>query len=400
MLKGKKIIVAVSGGIAAYKSPLLVRLLIKSGCEVKVIATKNALQFTTETTLRSVSKNPVYKDMFSRHNSNEVEHISIADWADMLVIAPATANIIGKYANGIADDVLSTTLLAFNKKVFIVPAMNTNMYNNPAVQENMAKLQQRNIEIISPISGELACGCVGEGKMAEPQEIFDRIKTFFEENTLLIKDKVVLVTAGATYEKIDAVRFIGNYSSGKMGFALAQRLADSGAKVKLIAANTTAVLVPNPNIEVITTKTAEEMYVASMEVFPLCDAAILAAAVADYTPTQVADNKIKKSNQSLTIELKPTKDILASLGKIKTNKQVLTGFALETENEIENAKKKLKQKNLDFIVLNSLNDKGAGFSHDTNKITIIDKSGEIITFPLKTKKEVAADIVQHLISTL
>ncbi|MDR0790216.1 MAG: bifunctional phosphopantothenoylcysteine decarboxylase/phosphopantothenate--cysteine ligase CoaBC [Bacteroidales bacterium] len=399
-MKSKRVVVAISGGIAAYKSPLLIRLLVKSGCEVKVVTTKNALQFVTETTLRSVSKNPVYSEMFHDNNADEIEHISIADWADVFVVAPATANIIGKYANGIADDVLSTTLLAFTKKVFFAPAMNSNMYHSPVVQENIKKLEQRGVTIISPVKGELACGYVGDGKMVEPQDIFEIIKTFLSPNNQILERKTFLVTAGATYEKIDAVRFIGNYSSGKMGYAIAQTLASYGAKVKLIVGHISVELDNNPNIEIIEGKTAEQMYNAAVKLFPCCDGAILSAAVADYTPCAVSDKKIKKADQSLTLTLNPTKDILASLGKIKTDKQRLVGFALETDNEIENAKKKLHNKNLDFIVLNSLSDKGAGFATPTNKITIIDKDESLLPFPLKTKKEVALDIVNHLISKL
>ncbi|MDR1005818.1 MAG: bifunctional phosphopantothenoylcysteine decarboxylase/phosphopantothenate--cysteine ligase CoaBC [Bacteroidales bacterium] len=399
MLSAKKIIVAVSGGIAAYKSPLLIRLLIKSGCQVKVVATGNALQFVTETTLRCLSKNPVYSTMFADNKTADVEHISITDWADAFVVAPATANVIGKFANGIADDVLSTTLLAFAKKIFIAPAMNTKMLHNAAVKQNIDTLKQRGVEIISPIKGDLACGYEGDGKMSEPQEIFERIEAYFGDNKML-KGKTVLVTAGATYEQIDAVRFIGNNSSGKMGFALAERLAQNGAKVILIKGNTTAELDYNENIQVIEATNAEKMYEKTTECFPDCDVAILAAAVSDYTPLTTSDKKIKKTEQNLTIQLQPTKDILASLGKMKSSHQILVGFALETDHEIDNATKKLTNKNLDFIVLNSLQDRGAGFAVSTNKITIINKDGQITAFPLKSKKEVAADIVNYLLTTL
>ncbi|MDR1725227.1 MAG: bifunctional phosphopantothenoylcysteine decarboxylase/phosphopantothenate--cysteine ligase CoaBC [Bacteroidales bacterium] len=391
-----RVVVAISGGIAAYKAPLLIRLFVKNGCEVKVVATKNALQFVTETTLRLVSKHPVYKDMFLSDGNIDIEHISIADWADVFVVAPATANIIGKYANGIADDVVSTTLLAFTKQVFFAPAMNTNMYYNPAVQKNIHILSERGVKILYPVSGELACGYVGDGKMLEPDAIFNAVVNEHSISTSLM-GKNVLVTAGSTYEKIDAVRFIGNHSTGKMGFAIVQALVNAGANVKLIAGHSTATLENNPKIERINVETAEEMFEKTTQLFPSCDIAILSAAVSDYAPVEIFDKKLKKSNQPLNITFKPTKDILAALGKMKTKYQILVGFALETDNELENAKKKLKNKKLDFIVLNSLKDEGAGFAIDTNKITIIDISSNIIEYPLKTKKEVAKDIVSYLI---
>ena len=397
MLRDKKIIIGISGGIAAYKIPLLIRLLVKEGAQVKIIATNNALEFVTLTTLRTLSNNSVYHQLFPKEIDYSTEHISISDWGDLFVLAPATANIIGKYANGIADDALSTTLLAFNKDVFIAPAMNTKMYNNPAVKANISKLKSFGANFISPTLGNLACGYDGEGRMEDVENIFSRIREYFQKD-LPLKGKTVLVTAGPTYEQIDAVRFIGNYSSGKMGFCLAEEIAKQGGKVILIA-GPVSLTTQNKDITRIDVKSAEEMYLEANKYFPDADVAILSAAVADYKPKQEFKNKLKKTQSSLNIELCPTKDILKSLGEKKKDGQILIGFALETDNEIENAKKKLNTKNLDFIVLNSLNDKGAGFGTPTNKVTIIDKD-EILSLSLKSKEEVAQDIVKKLVTFL
>lgn len=395
MLTGKKILIGISGGIAAYKTPLLIRQLIKRGCQVKVVSTRNALEFVTLTTLRTLSQHNVYYDMLSSEGEYSTEHISLTDWADFFIIAPATANIIGKYANGIADDALSTSLLAFNKEIFLAPAMNTKMYNNPIVQENISKLAIRGVKMISPTQGNLACGYDGDGRMEEPEVIAEIIEEYYSNN-LPLNNKTYLVTAGGTQEKIDAVRYIGNNSSGKMGYCIAEELASKGAKVILISGKTHLKTL-NPNINLINIVSAQEMFDEAIKYFPQCNGAILSAAVADYKPEYVAPNKIKKTSQELTITLTPTYDILASLGKIKKENQVLVGFALETDNEVENAKNKLKKKNLDFIVLNSLNDKGAGFEVSTNKITIIDKEEKVENFELKSKEEVAKDIVNKLI---
>ncbi len=322
------------------------------------------------------------------------QHISISDWADCFIVAPATANIIGKYASGIADDCLSTALLAFEGEVFLAPAMNTKMYRSKAVQENLQTLIQRGVRVISPSSGELACGVEGEGRMPECEEIFQFVKSALSERHLLA-GKTVCVTAGPTYEQIDSVRFIGNYSSGRMGFAIAEALAEYGANVRLIA-GPTPLTSSHPLIERTDVKTAEQMYRATTEAFKTANAAVLSAAVADYTPKTVCDHKMKKADTPLTVELQPTKDILASLGQCKQPDQVLVGFALETNDEEANAKSKLTKKNLDFIVLNSLNDSGAGFGYDTNKVTILDKEGNKEAFELKSKKEVAKDIVKKL----
>jgi phosphopantothenoylcysteine decarboxylase/phosphopantothenate--cysteine ligase len=392
----KKIIVGITGGIAAYKIPQLIRLFTKNGDEVKVVATKNALQFVTPLTLETVSGNAVYSDVFTPKNEYSTEHIALADWADMIVVAPSTANIIGKFASGIADDALSTLLLAFAKDIVVCPAMNTNMYNSPVVQENLNCLKDKGVNILSPAEGELACGTSGVGRMPEPEEIFEFAEAVFAKK-LSMSGKTVLVTAGPTYERIDSVRFIGNFSTGKMGFAVAEELAERGAKVILVA-GPTSLTAKHRNIKQINIESAREMYEACIETFPSCNAAILSAAVADYRPETVADHKIKKAagTETLDIHLVQNPDILATLGKMKTDRQLLVGFALETDNELENAKAKLTRKNLDMIVLNSLKDKGAGFGHDTNKVTIITADGTVREGSLKSKAAVAKDIVDMI----
>ncbi|MBP1645653.1 MAG: phosphopantothenoylcysteine decarboxylase [Bacteroidetes bacterium] len=395
MLKGKKILIGISGGIAAYKTPLLIRELIKRDCQVKVVVTKNALEFVTITTLQTLSQNEVYYNMFS-NNEYSTEHISLTDWADCFVIAPATANIIGKFSSAIADCPLSTSFLAFDKDVFIAPSMNSKMYSNPLVKRNIQTLKENGVNIISSTQGFLACGYEGEGRMQEPIEIVKFLEEFYSRK-LQLKNKTILVTAGGTHEQIDAVRYIGNNSSGKMGYCIAEELASRGANVILVSAKT-HLEVQNNSINRINVVSSEEMFVQTTKHFPKCDAAILSAAVADYKPITQEKNKIKKTQTNLNLTLTPTKDILATLGKEKKNNQILVGFALETNDELENAKKKLINKNLDFIVLNSLNDKGAGFGTPTNKITIIDKNQKIEHFKLKTKEEVAVDIVNKLVS--
>lgn len=391
------VVIAISGGIAAYKIPFLIRLFRKAGHKVKVVVTKNALNFVTEATLQTLSDNLVYSDMFAG-NKDMTEHISITDWADYYIVAPATANIIGKYANAIADDCISTTLLAFDKDVFLAPAMNTKMYANKGVQNNLRILASRGVNIISPNCGELACGANGDGRMAEPEEIFAFVNNHIAKSKILA-GKTICVTAGPTYEQIDPVRFIGNNSSGKMGFAIAESLAAKGALVKLIA-GPTHLNTKNCNIERIDVKSAEQMYNATVKEFEQADVAILSAAVADYTPKNVFSQKVKKADNVLNIELQPTKDILAQLGRMKTDKQTLVGFALETNDEENNAKQKLSKKNLDFIVLNSLNDKNACFGFDTNKVTIIDSNGNMTKTDLKSKSEIAEDVVSKLIDTI
>lgn len=397
MLKDKKIIVAVSGGIAAYKAPSLIRLFVKNGAEVKVVATENALRFVTPLTLETVSKNPVYSDTFAPKNEFSTEHISLAEWADMMVVAPATANIIGKFASGMADDALSTLFLAFTKPVVLCPAMNSAMYGNSIVQDNISRLKSKGLHILEPASGELACGVCGQGRMPEPEEIFS-FATSLLSKSHDYASKTVLVTAGPTYERIDAVRFIGNYSTGKMGFAIAEELASRGAKVILIA-GPTHLKAQHGDIRQINVESAREMYSAATENFPQCQIAVLSAAVADFRPETQASEKIKKTsdNQTMDLHLVQNPDILATLGTMKAPSQKLVGFALETNNEIEYAKSKLTRKNLDLIILNSLQDKGAGFGHDTNKVTFIDREGNVEQGTLKTKTEVAEDIADRML---
>jgi len=398
MLKSRNIIVGISGGIAAYKSAYLVRQLVNAGANVKVVMTANAQQFVTKMTFETLSKNPVYFDVFDKVNDYFTEHISITDWADILIVAPATANIIGKYANGIADDALSTTLLAFNKTVFIAPAMNCKMYENFAVQNNISFLKKEGVQFIDPAYGDLACGYNGKGRMVEPDKIVEIISAFLKKKAPL-KGKKILITAGPTYEAIDPVRFIGNHSSGKMGYAIAEVAYNMGAEVTLISGPTALKI--HDGIRRIDIISAEQMYQACTKNFIKSDITIMSAAIADYTPEYISDKKIKKSKtDNFSLPLKPTKDILKSLGDKKTKSQVLVGFALETEDLIANAKIKLHNKNLDFIVCNTLKDKGAGFGTETNKISIIEKSGKMINFDLKTKKEVARDILEHLAKTI
>ena len=388
-----KIIVGITGGIAAYKAPELVRLLKKAGHEVRCAATEHALEFVTRVTLETVSGAPLYSDLFA---SGRTEHISLKDWGEMLVVAPATANIIGKVANGIADDALSTLLLAFSSKpVIMAPAMNCEMWAHPAVQRNIATLKGWGIQMVGPEEGELACGVSGVGRMAEPEQIADAI---CQGERLTVKGERWLVTAGPTYERIDSVRFIGNYSSGKMGFALAQALADAGAEVELVS-GPTSLSISHPRIHRTSIESAREMYAAATEVFPHCKGAILSAAVADYRPSECADHKLKKNgSEGMHLDLVQNPDILATLGQIKKEGQTLVGFALETDNELQNAQSKLQRKNLDFIVMNSLRDAGAGFGVDTNKVTIIGRDGSKKESPLLSKQEVAQMIVQEVTS--
>jgi phosphopantothenoylcysteine decarboxylase / phosphopantothenate---cysteine ligase len=398
MLQGKRIILGISGGIAAYKSLVLIRLFKKAGAEVRVVSTENALWFVTRVSLESLSQNKIYDKVFGPENDYTTEHISLTDWGDCIVVAPATANIIGKYANGIADDALSTSLIAFNKKVFLAPAMNCKMYEHFSVQRNLSWLKENNIEIIEPAEGYLACGYEGKGRMEEPESIFSRVKEYYNSPADL-KGQKILVTAGPTQEAIDPVRYIGNHSSGIMGFSIAGELARRGADVTLIAGPVN-LATPDDSIKRIDVTSAQEMYDAAIQEFPGVKAAVLTAAVADFKPAELQKQKIKKAGASLSLQLIPNPDILASLGKTKRNDQVLVGFALETENEIENAKAKLTAKNLDFIVLNSLNDKDAGFGVSTNKISIIDNKNTVSGFELKSKKLVATDIVNKLVVLL
>ena len=394
-----KVIVGITGGIAAYKAPLLVRLLRKEGHEVKCVATDHALQFVTRLTLETVSDNKLYSDLFDRVNDHSTEHISLKDWGDMIIVAPATANIIGKMASGIGDDALSTLLLSMSRKpIMLAPAMNTQMWECPAVQRNIEYLRSVGVHIVSPTDGELACGTSGTGRMAEPEEIMRQIASLPDASPIHeypLSKMRVLVTAGPTYERIDSVRFIGNYSSGKMGFALAEALASMGATVELVS-GPTSLSVHHPLIHRTDVESARQMFDAATTLFPDCQAAILSAAVADYRPEQTADHKLKKQGEEgMTLKLVQNPDILATLGSRKVEGQTLIGFALETDNELDNARQKLEKKNLDYIVLNSLRDKGAGFGVDTNRVTIIGRSGAPLETPLLSKKEVAEVIVRH-----
>ena len=393
MLGGKHILLGVTGSIAAYKAANIVRLLVTQGAEVKIVMTPLAKQFITPLTLATLAKNPIYVDFFNPENGEWNSHVSLGMWADAYLIAPATANTIGKMANGIADNLLLTSYLSAKCPVFVAPAMDLDMFTHPAVQKNIETLKSYGVHFIDAEDGELASGLVGKGRLAAPERIVESLDTFFN-GQMSLTGKKVMVTAGPTYEKIDAVRFIGNYSSGKMGYAIAEECASRGAEVVLVS-GPTSLNVHNSNIKLVRVNSAREMYEACNQEFPQCNAAVLSAAVADFTPQNVSDTKIKRKDNNLEITLKPTDDIASSLGKQKGDR-VLVGFALEKENELENAIGKLERKNFDFIVLNSMNDKGAGFNHDTNKITIINRNKEVKNFELKPKVLVAKDIVDEI----
>ena len=397
MMKGKKIVLGITGSIAAYKAAVLTRLLIKKGAEVQIVITPAGKEFITPITLSALTSKPVISEFFSQRDGTWHSHVDLGLWADAMLIAPATASTIGKMAHGIADNMLITTYLSMKAPVFVAPAMDLDMFAHPATQHNLDILRSYGNHIIEPTAGELASHLVGKGRMEEPENIVAALESFFQKNSSMAGKKI-LITAGPTYEKIDPVRFIGNYSSGKMGYALAEECAARGAEVTLVSGPVN-LSVNHPNINRIDVESAEQMYNACMSHYPTSDAGILCAAVADFTPESVADKKIKREKDDLTLNLKPTHDIAAALGKIKTDSQRLVGFALETNDETAHAQDKLKRKNFDFIVLNSLNDKGAGFRCDTNKITIIDSS-KAEEYPLKTKKEVAADIIDKLDSIL
>jgi len=399
VLSGKKILLGITAGIAAYKTASLVRLFIKSGAEVKVIMTPASKDFITPLTLSTLSKNPVHSTFYDTEDENEQwnNHVDLGLWADYFVVAPATANTLSKMANGTCDNLLLATYLSAKCPVYFAPAMDLDMYIHPSTKENLVTLKSFGNTIIPATSGELASGLVGEGRMAEPADIV----SFIEKDilsSLPLKGKKLLLTAGPTYEAIDPVRFIGNHSSGKMGFAIAEAAANLGAEVYLISGPSHQ-QTKNALIKKIDVVSAEEMYEAAHAYFKQVDIAILSAAVADYKPKNIVTQKIKKKDATLNIELIPTKDILASLGEIK-QQQFLVGFALETDNELENAKSKLKRKNLDAIVLNSLQDEGAGFATDTNKITIIDKNLKEKSFKLKSKLAVAKDIMNEIVISI
>jgi len=389
-IKDKNIIIGVSGGIAAYKIPLLARMLKKAGANVQILMTPAAHDFVTPVTLSTLSGRPVLTDFIKDDTGSWNNHVSLALWADLMVFAPVTANTLAKMAYGQVDNFLLAVYLSGKCPVMIAPAMDLDMYAHPATQANLEKLRSYGYNIIPTTKGELASGLTGYGRMEEPENIFKHINDFFKKKSELIGKKV-LVTAGPTYESIDPVRFIGNHSSGKMGIAIAKEAAARGAEVVLVL-GPTHFHVNHPNIRTVKVQNAAQMYDAVNKEFNTADITIMAAAVADFTPEQTATEKIKKKGDVMTLTLKPTRDILASLGQKKSSNQILIGFAMETENEKANALKKLHKKNLDFIVLNSLREKNAGFKHDTNKVSILTKTGEVIDYPLKSKKEVAGDI--------
>ena len=394
MLRGKKIVLGITGSIAAYKACLLIRLLIKRGAEVQVVITPAGKEFITPITLSALTGKPVISDFFSQRDGTWHSHVDLGLWADAMVIAPATASSIGKMANGVADNMLITTYLSMKAPVFVAPAMDLDMYAHPSTQENLETLRRYGNHIIEPGSGFLASHLEGKGRMQEPETIVAELEDFFTPKDL--SGRRVLITAGPTYEKIDPVRFIGNYSSGKMGFALAEECARRGADVELVAGPVALSAPLHPRIRRTNVESAAQMMQACESLWPACQAGILCAAVADYTPAEVADAKIKREKTgAMTLELLPTQDIAATLGSQKAAGQVLVGFALETNEEQHNAQDKLRRKRFDFIVLNSLRDAGAGFRTDTNKISIIDATS-VTPYPLKSKREVATDIVDQL----
>ena len=396
MLQGKKILLGVTGSIAAYKSAVLCRLLIKEGCEVKVVMTNTAKNFITPLTLSTLSGNPVYFEINDESTWNN--HVELGLWADLMVIAPCTATTLSKSANGLADNMLTACYLSAKCPVFFAPAMDLDMWKHPSTVNNLKKLSEFGDRIIPVGHGFLASGLYGEGRMSEPEDIIQYIVEYFREKNDLTNKKV-LITAGPTYEALDPVRFIGNRSSGKMGYALADQCAERGAKVTIIS-GPVQIKTHSPDVDIVSVESAHQMYLAASAHYDDADIIILAAAVADYTPVNVAAKKIKKSDQQFSVELKRTIDIAADFGKKKSKTKILVGFALETDNEIQNATKKLHTKNLDIIVLNTLNDTGAGFQHDTNRITILDSRGNNETYPLKSKAEVAKDIVDYIVNFL
>lgn len=399
MLKGKHIILGISGGIAAYKSVSLLRLFVKAGAEVQVVITPSGKEFITPVTLSALSGKPVISEFFTANTGSWNSHVDLGLWADAMVIAPATASTIAKMANGVADNMLITTYLSAKAQVFVAPAMDLDMFAHPSTQHNIELLKSYGNIIVDSPEGELASHLIGKGRMEEPEGIFAAVENFFAQKEDL-KGKKVMITAGPTYEKIDPVRFIGNYSSGKMGYAIAEECANRGAQVTLIS-GPVSINCGHNGVDIIRVESAEEMYKASVQEFTKSDVAILSAAVADYAPVEISTSKIKREKQDIpVIRLKKNPDIAASLGQTKSKGQLLVGFALETDNEVQNAIDKIKRKNLDFIVLNSLADKNAGFGVDTNKVTIIDRDDSLSNYELKTKKEVAKDLVNYLVAKL
>ncbi|MEM6522833.1 MAG: bifunctional phosphopantothenoylcysteine decarboxylase/phosphopantothenate--cysteine ligase CoaBC [Bacteroidota bacterium] len=396
MLQNKRILLGVCGSIAAYKAAHLIRLLIKEGAEVKVLMTASASEFITPLTLATLSKNPVLTEFINDNTGTWNNHVDLGLWADLFLVAPASANTIAKMALGQCDNLLLATYLSAKCPIWVAPAMDLDMYMHPATRNNIATLESFGHHFIRAEHGELASGLIGEGRLAEPEHIVAELNENFAQ-TAPLSGKKILITAGPTYEAIDPVRFIGNNSSGKMGYAIARQAAKLGGKVHLVS-GPSAEIANHPGITVEKVNSAEEMFNACLNQFESADVSVLAAAVADYKPSTIAPQKIKKQSDSLNIDLIRTRDIAAELGTKKTNGQLIVGFALETENEIENARKKIKTKNFDLIVLNSLNDSGAGFGYDTNKISIIDKENNQQDFQLKSKNEVAKDIVDAIIN--
>jgi len=395
MLSNKKILLGVSGSIAAYKSALLIRLLVKEGAEVKVVMTPSAQEFITPLTLATLSKNPVLSEFIHANEGTWNNHVELGLWADLYIIAPATGATLSKMASGQSDNLLLATYLSARCPVWFAPAMDLHMWTHPSTQANVKRLREYGNTLIEPGNGELASGLEGLGRMAEPEEILEKVRMHFGD-ALSLQGKKALVTAGPTYENLDPVRFIGNYSSGKMGFAIAEALAQQGAEVTLVS-GPTHLKTNHASIHRINIVSAEDMLSTCTELSPTQDVVVMSAAVADYRPENIAQQKIKKKDVLFLLRLTKTTDVLKQLGANKPKNQILVGFALETENELKNAKEKLKNKNLDFIVLNSMNDKGAGFSSDQNKITIIDKKNKASSFPLKNKSEVAQDIVAKIV---
>lgn len=397
-LSGKHIVLGVTGSIAAYKAAYLLRGLVKEGAEVQVVMTPAAKEFITPVTMSALSGKPVASDFFSANDGTWYSHVDMGQWADLMLIAPATTATLGKMARAISDNLLITTYLSAKCPVMIAPAMDLDMFRHPANLANIELLRSFGNLIIEPGEGALASGLHGKGRMEEPDNILEEVVKFFDQKKKLL-NRHFLVTAGPTYEKIDPVRFIGNYSSGKMGYAIANQLTAAGARVTIVS-GPVQIRNANPEIKVIPVESASEMHKCCLDIFPETDGAVMCAAVSDFTPVRTSENKLKRGDADLMLQLKPTSDIAGDLGKLKSKKQLLVGFALETNDELANAYSKLKRKNLDFIVLNSMNDPGAGFGVDTNKITMIDQNNKQIVFELKSKAEVAADIVSKIIEEL
>ena len=401
MLKGKHILVGVTGGIAAYKTATIIRLLVKEGAEVKVIMTCHAKEFITPLTLATLSKNPVLSEFYNPENGDWNSHVDLGMWADLFLIAPATANSVAKMANGIADNLLLTTYFSARCPVFVAPSMDLDMLKHPATVINIETLKAFGNSILEPATGDLASGLTGKGRMAEPDEIVKEINSFFfkKKRNNPLSGKHILINAGPTREPLDPVRFISNYSSGKMGIALADAASEYGATVDLVL-GPVSISPVTKGINIINVTNAAAMASECISRFPGCDIAILSAAVADFTPETTAQSKIKKDGKELILKLKPTTDIAYELGKIKKPLQLLAGFALETDNAVENAREKLTRKNLDLIILNSLGENGAGFEYSTNRITIIDRNNNIDKFELKSKDKVAKDILDKIVSMI